>query len=138
MEVIGPAGYAIRTKTNMPYDEAVSRTREALKSQGFGVLTEIDVKKTMKEKLDIDTRPYIILGACNPTLAHEAIKAEPDIGVLLPCNVVVYEDDDGETVIAAMNPENLTDQIINPDLAPVTTEVTEKLRLVIDDLSPKE
>jgi uncharacterized protein (DUF302 family) len=137
MSTLEPNSYLIRTKTAMPYDEAVARTKEALKSQGFGVLTEIDVKKTMKEKLDIDFRSYVIIGACNPPLAHAALTADVDIGALLPCNVIVYETDDG-TVIAAQNPGIMLTAVNNPDLAPVAAEATEKLKMVIEELSPKE
>jgi len=85
--------YGITTKLNLPYAEAVERTKAALKEVGFGVLTEIDVKKTLKEKLGIDTESYVILGACNPPLAHRALSADPFVGLLLPCNVIVYEQD---------------------------------------------
>lgn len=136
MSTIDPDSYVIRTRTELPYDEAVAKTREALKSQGFGVLTEIDVKKTMKEKLGEDYQPYIILGACNPPLAHAALSVETDIGTLVPCNVIVYEEDGG-SVVAAQNPMLMVQAVRNPDLAPVAAEATERLKLVIEALSPK-
>src|SRR5579859_5052667 len=96
--------YGFGKNVDLPYEEAIERTKAALKTQGFGVLTEIDVKKTMKEKLDADFQPYIILGACNPQLAHKALTAESEIGLLLPCNVVVHQEDDGSRVMV-MDPE---------------------------------
>jgi uncharacterized protein (DUF302 family) len=126
--------YVIRTKVRLPYDEAVARTREALKEQGFGVLTEIDVKKTMKEKLDVDFRRYVILGACHPRLAHRAFEAEIDIGALLPCNVIVYEEDGG-SVVAAQDPEQMLSMVGNPALAPVAAEAARLLRRAIEHLA---
>lgn len=96
--------YGIVKHVTADYEETVAWTREALKEQGFGVLTEIDVKKTLKAKIDADFRPYIILGACNPHLAYEALSSEPDIGLMLPCNVVVYEEGPGVTRVQAISP----------------------------------
>jgi len=126
--------YGFGTKVNLPYAEAIERTRAALKEQGFGVLTEIDVKKTMKEKLGVDFRPYVILGACNPPLAHRALSAELDIGLLLPCNVVVYEADGG-SVIEAMDPEAALGIVGNPSVEPVAREAKERLQKAIAKLS---
>ena len=98
--------YGFSVKLDMPYEQAVERTRAELQKEGFGVLTEIDVRATLRAKLDVDFRPYIILGACNPPLAHRALSAERDIGLLLPCNVIVYAGDEaGTSVVAAMDPE---------------------------------
>jgi uncharacterized protein (DUF302 family) len=97
--------YGFGTTVAAPYDQTVERTKAALKEQGFGVLTEIDVKKTLKEKLDADFRSYVILGACNPPLAHRALSADLGVGLLLPCNVVVYDNGDGSSSVEAMDPE---------------------------------
>jgi uncharacterized protein (DUF302 family) len=123
--------YGIRRVTDMPYDEALQRVRETLKEQGFGILTEIDVKKTMKEKLGADYSPYVILGACNPQLAHKALNAEPEIGLLLPCNVIVY-DENGSTVVEAMDPVPVLSLVGNPDVEPVAAEARDRLQKAIE------
>jgi len=123
--------YAIRKRINLPYEEAVERVKAAFKEEGFGVLTEIDVKKTMKEKTGAEFRRYVILGTCNPQLAHRALSAEIDIGVLLPCNVVVYEDDAG-SVIAAQNPIAAMEMIGNPSLTDVAAEAAERIRHAVE------
>jgi uncharacterized protein (DUF302 family) len=137
MAVNARGSYVIRTKVSLPYDEAVAKTREALKEQGFGILTEIDVKKTMKEKLDVDFRRYVILGACNPRLAHRAFEAEIDIGALLPCNVIVYEEDGG-SVVAAQDPEKMLGMVENPDLGPVAAEAAALIRHAIEWLAESQ
>ena len=115
----------------VPYDEAVARSRAALGDEGFGVLTEIDVQATLLKKLGAATRPYIILGACNPALAHRALQAEPVIGVLLPCNVVVAADDDGGSVVSAVDPVAMFEVVGRPDIAPLALEVRERLERVL-------
>jgi len=127
----------ISTSLHTSFDDAVARTRQALADQGFGVLTEINVKDTLKTKLGHDMEDYLILGACNPPLAHRAISANPQIGLLLPCNVVVRADRDhaGTVLVEAMNPAMLVEVTGEPALRPVSDEVTVKLTAAIDSLS---
>jgi len=121
--------YGLKVTVPLPYDEAVTRATDALKSQGFGVLTTIDVKQTLKAKLDRDFRKYVILGACNPPLADRALHAELEVGLLLPCNVVVYEQNPTSTVVAAMAPLAALGIVgDNPALASVAREADERLR----------
>ena len=128
--------YGIRTTLNMPYDQALAKTTAALKAEGFGVLTEIDVKATMKKRLDADFRRYVILGACNPPLAHQALSSELELGLLLPCNVIVYENDEGGSVVSAMDPQVVIGSVVkNPAMETVAREVTARLHRVIDSLS---
>ncbi len=115
-------------------EEARERTIAALKAEGFGVLTEIDVQKTLKEKLGVDHPPYRILGACNPPLAHRALQADPGVGLLLPCNVVVAEHPEGGSVVSAVDPKAMFQVVDNPDVAPLAAEVEAKLRRVIASL----
>ncbi len=128
--------YGIGTKTSLPYAEAVEAAKAALKEQGFGVLSEIDVRATLKEKRGIDFRPYVILGACNPSLAEQAFKEELEIGLLLPCNVIVYEADGG-SVIEALDPERALEVAGNERLRPIAAEARLRLRAAIDSLSPR-
>jgi uncharacterized protein (DUF302 family) len=125
--------YGMTTTVDLPHDRAVERTREALGVEGFGVLSEIDVRATLKKKLDIDIPPYVILGACNPSLAHRAITAEQNIGLLLPCNVVVYALDDGDrSVVAAVDPEVSLGRVGNEALVPLAAEVKTRLQRVLE------
>lgn len=127
--------YGLSTTVPLDYDRAVEKTREALKNQGFGVITEIDVKKTMKEKLGENFRPYIILGACNPSLAHQALSVEPEIGLLLPCNVCVWDNEDGTSTVAAINVEVLFQIVRKPELMAVAEAVSAKLRKAMEALT---
>ena len=127
--------YSFSTTTNMTYSEAIYAVTDALKEQGFGVLAEIDIKATLKKKLDIDKRPYIILGACNPVLANLALDEEPDIGLLLPCNVVVREEEDGSTTVAFMDPSAVLGLVDNPKVEALAAEVRGRLEKVRDALS---
>ena len=127
--------YGISTTVGSGYDETVARTKEALAAQGFGVLSEIDVAATLKKKLDVDFRPYVILGACNPSLAYKALTAERDIGLLLPCNVVVYATDDPEeSVVAVMDPVEALALTGNESIRPLATEVRGRLEKVLASL----
>lgn len=118
----------------VPYEEAVERMTEALKTEGFGVLTEIDVKATLKNKLDVDFRKYVILGACNPPLAHQALSSETLIGLLLPCNVVVAERDEGGSVVSALNPKEIFRLVGKPEVEPLAEEIAAKLQRALDQL----
>jgi uncharacterized protein (DUF302 family) len=126
--------YALSTTVKTPYDETVAAVREALGEQGFGVLTEIDIKATLKKKLDVDVPPQVILGACRPPLAHAALQAEPSIGLLLPCNVVVREAEDG-TVVEAVDPQTMVALTENGDLQAVADEAKERLEKALASLS---
>ncbi|MFW5904879.1 MAG: DUF302 domain-containing protein [bacterium] len=121
--------YALKITLDIPFDEADRRVRDVLEAEGFGILTEIDVKETLKKKLDVDHRPYRILGACNPPLAHQALSAETDVGLLLPCNVIVYEgDEEGTAVVAAMDPKVQLEVADNPALDELAAGVRERLK----------
>jgi len=125
--------YGYSKEVDISFDEAIDKVREKLKEQGFGVLTEIDVKKTLKEKLDVDYEDYIILGACNPPFAYKALQAEKEIGLLLPCNVIVYVKDN-KTLVSAINPVKAMGMIENEDLKEIANEVGDKLKEVIDNI----
>ena len=126
-------GYGFGRTLDLSFTEAVERAREALKSEGFGVLCEIDIKEKLKEKLGVDFRNYLILGACNPPLAYQTLQEELDIGLLLPCNVVVYEQD-GRSVVTAVDAVKMLSVVGNPKLESTASQVNEKLRRVIDSL----
>lgn len=126
--------YGLRVNLPVPYDVAIERATAALKAQGFGVLTTIDVRQTLKQKLDRDFRPYVILGACNPVLADRALHAELEIGLLLPCNIVVYERGPNESTVAAMAPLPAMGLIGNPDVVAVAKEADARLRAALDEL----
>jgi len=126
--------YGFTTNLEGSFSDIIEKTKHALVQEGFGVLTEIDVKATMKKKLDVDIEQYVILGACNPPFAYKALQAEPEIGLLLPCNVIVYEKK-GQVIVSAINPAVAMSMVENDSVATVATEVGEKLHAVIESLS---
>lgn len=127
-------GYTMTTTTRLPFADAVDRARAELKAEGFGVLCEIDVQATLAEKLGVEREPYVILGACNPPLAQRALETEPDVGALLPCNVVVYAHE-GETRVSAIDAERMLSIVGREELAPIAAEVRERLARVVERLS---
>jgi uncharacterized protein (DUF302 family) len=130
--------YGLRVEVALPYDQALTRATEALKAEGFGVLTTIDVQQTLKQKLDKDFRKYTILGACNPPLAERALRAELEIGLLLPCNVVVYETAPGRSIVAAMAPIAALGVVgENGELRAVATEADQRLRRALTSLDTR-
>ncbi|MHA6247218.1 DUF302 domain-containing protein [Pontibacter sp. CAU 1760] len=126
--------YNFTKKVDFTFQEALEKTKEALKGEGFGVISEIDLKEKFKEKLDVDFREYMILGACNPALAHKAIAQEDKIGTMLPCNVLVQEHDGGKVEVTAINPMESMASIENDNLAKIAKEVSEKLKAALDKL----
>ena len=124
-------GYTLSATTQLTFTEALERVRSELKEEGFGVLCEIDVQATLREKVGVEQEPYTILGACNPPLAHKALVTEPDLGTLLPCNVAVYRRDD-TTHICAIDPERMLSLVENPDLAPIAATVRDTLATVVE------
>jgi uncharacterized protein (DUF302 family) len=124
-------GYTLNTTSGLEFADAVERVRDELKAEGFGVLCDIDVQATLKDKLAVDGEPYLILGACIPPLAQQALAAEPELGALLPCNVVVYRRDD-TTHIAAIDPERMLSIVGNSELAPIAAQVRDKLARVVE------
>jgi len=124
-------GYGFGKTVDMPYDRAVERVTEELKKEGFGVLTTIDVRDTLKKKLNVEFRKYVILGACNPPFAHQALQADDQIGLLLPCNVVVQEKD-GKTSVSAFDPMVMVSVTENPKVTPIAEEVRKRLQRVVE------
>jgi len=128
--------YGIRKTVALAYADAVEKTKSALQEQGFGVLSEIDMQQKLKEKLDVDSGPYVILGACNPPLAWKALQAEPEIGLLLPCNVIVYERDDGKCVVAAVDPDSMLGVVgDNRVVAEVARDARSRLQRAIETIA---
>lgn len=126
--------YYKKKEVGYSYEEALLKVEEELKKEGFGILTEIDVKATLKKKLDVDFNKYKILGACNPPLAHKALSIENQIGTLLPCNVVVQENDEGKTIVSAINPRAMLSVANAPELEEIAKEVDEKFERVFENL----
>ncbi len=124
--------YVFSTVLETSYEEAVSKVIEVLKEEGFGVLTEIDVKSTLKKKLNVDFRKYLILGACNPPYAYRSLQTDLDVGLLLPCNVILYEMEDKKVYVAALNPVSALAVITNEELKKIASEVSEKLKRVVE------
>jgi uncharacterized protein (DUF302 family) len=126
--------YGFTKKVNIGYEEAVEKVTEELKKEGFGVLTEIDVKATLKKKLEVDFKPYKILGACNPTFAYKALQIEEQIGLMLPCNVIIYINDNNETVVATINPIVSMQAVKNNKLGKIADTIQIKLKNVLKNL----
>ncbi len=125
--------YYIATKLLASFEDTLARTEAALKTEGFGVISRIDIQQTLKSKIDVEFRPYTILGACNPTLAHRALSAEIDAGVMLPCNVIIYEQDDGQTLVNVVDPLQTLARESGP-LEAIAKEAREKLERVLERL----
>lgn len=130
--------YYISAKVQVPFDDAIARVEAALKTEGFGVISRIDIQQTLKTKIDVDFRPYTILGACNPTLAHEALQLEDKVGLMLPCNVIVQQPGPDEVEVAAIDPVASMQAISNPELAKAADIVRDKLTRAIDRLRQSE
>ncbi len=126
--------YFFTTKTTKTYEEAIDKVTSELKKEGFGILTEIDVKATLKKKLDVDFRRYKILGACNPPFAYQALLSEDKIGLMLPCNVIVQETPDGTVEVSAIDPVASMQAVDNPDLGEIATQIRAKLQKVINNI----
>ena len=131
--------YGFGVRLAAPYDEVVERASAALKAQGFGIISTIDMRQALKEKLGVEFRPYVILGACNPSLAHRALQAEPGIGLLLPCNVVVYDNGDGTSTVEAMDPEAALGLVgDSPLVGEVAGEAKDRLQKAVESLAAQE
>ncbi|MFP3855172.1 MAG: DUF302 domain-containing protein [Anaerolineales bacterium] len=129
-----PTTFAHQVEFDLDFDRAVERVTAALKTEGFGVLTEIDVKKTIREKLDLEFQRYVILGACNPPLAHQALSTDLSIGLLLPCNAIVYETEGGGSIAAFLDPQAMFSLVDSPDLADVAADATARIQRVVASL----
>jgi uncharacterized protein (DUF302 family) len=135
MGTVQKGKYGYSREVGLPYEKAVERVMETLKDQGFGILTEIDVKETLKRKLDKEFTKYVILGACNPNLAYRALTSEIEIGLLLPCNVTVYEKPgDGKTVVSVLDPETMVSLTGRPEIAPIAREARDKILAALEAL----
>lgn len=134
MMISRETGYTLSVRLSLPFDEAERQVRAALQNEGFGILTEIDIEAAFREKLERSFRPYKILGACNPPLAYEALSSEIEIGALLPCNVLLYEDD-GAVVVSAMDPEAVLSLVSSPEVEKIAGEVKERLERVLEEVS---
>jgi uncharacterized protein (DUF302 family) len=124
--------YNFTKEVDLSFDEAIIKVTEELQKEGFGVLTEIDVKSTLKKKLNVDYKNYKILGACNPPLAYKALSADPEIGLLLPCNVIVFENEQGNTTVSAIDAKAMLNIVQRDDILPIAEEVNKKLQMVIE------
>ena len=133
--IVGVMTYTITTTLDRPYEETVEAVRAALAEQGFGILTEIDLKATLKAKIDVDIAPYVILGACRPPLAYKAVQADPSVGALLPCNVVVRAQDDAHTVVEALDPDVMMSVADSTELKEVAVDARERLAAALESLS---
>lgn len=127
--------YGFSCTVSHSFAEAVSAVTAALKEEGFGVLTEIDVKSTLKTKIGVDYKPYVILGACNPNLAYRGLQVEPELGLLLPCNVIVYDNGDSTSTVSIVDPIQMLGVVNNPELQPIAEEANTRLRRVLDHLA---
>lgn len=130
--------YYVSAKLQVPFDDAIARAEAALKTEGFGVISRIDIQQTLKSKIDVDFRPYTILGACNPTLAHEALQLEDKVGLMLPCNVIVQKSGSDEVEVAAIDPVASMQGISNPELMKAAGVVRDKLARAIERLRQSE
>jgi uncharacterized protein (DUF302 family) len=126
--------YSFSKEINLSYDKAIEKVTQELQKEGFGILSEIDVKATLKKKLNVEYSKYIILGACNPPLAYRALTTEPNIGLLLPCNVVVYETENGRSMVAAIDAKAMMSVVQREDINPIAEEVNKKLQKVIENI----
>jgi uncharacterized protein (DUF302 family) len=127
--------YGLKVSLNLTYEDAIEKATAALKEEGFGVLTKINVKDTLKKKLDADFRRYVILGACNPNLAHQALQSDLDVGLLLPCNVIVYESDDDKSVVSIIDPMQMLSVADKKELQNLATEANSRLTRVVENLA---